>query len=391
LDYLPFLLSPLDASSFYEDFYEKTHLHLKGRIEHYFDSILTLDEIDGFLQQGHISPRDILMTKNHSSDISDWTDVQANGTLVVNKEKIFKCLSKGYSLVLNSLNNYIPRLNKVVSKLSAEMNCGVRVNVYITPPSSQAFESHIDKHDVLVIQLSGYKKWRAYDNPLQLPDGNFELNDGKRDESSASEEIHMNQGDLLYLPRGLRHDANTTEQYSIHASIGLYPVRWLDIVINTLRKSEDLGEVRRSFPFWKGPSEIQLEIEEVKTLLQNSIANISNEMINSRYNKLSVNKTNQSYEGRLQDFLRLSAITENYKICRRYNRQLSVTQEGGFIIVEQSSGERLSYPVFLKDTLDHILSGQIIRIKDLGGPMDMSNKVKFVKKMIADGLVRLIR
>ena len=87
------------------------------------------------------------------------------------------------------------------------------VNVYHSGPKAEALNQHYDTYDVFVLQLEGEKTWTIQE-------------DGKAEDLSSItswKTITMREGDLLYVPKGIFHAAQTAEgcDVSTHVTIGL--------------------------------------------------------------------------------------------------------------------------------------------------------------------------
>lgn len=104
------------------------------------------------------------------------------------------------------------------------------MNLYYTPASAQGFLPHFDTHDVFILQLHGWKRWRLFGSPVVLP-----LVDAKHPLSleeipSPQAEHRLDVGDLLYIPRGFVHEAETGDSSSIHLTIGVHTTQWVDLM-----------------------------------------------------------------------------------------------------------------------------------------------------------------
>lgn len=78
------------------------------------------------------------------------------------------------------------------------------VNAFITPPASQALKAHLADCEVFAFQLLGRKMW-------------FLGDEGKQSE------LVMEDGDVLYMPEGCRHEARSfNDLSSIHISFLLH-------------------------------------------------------------------------------------------------------------------------------------------------------------------------
>lgn len=107
--------------------------------------------------------------------------------------------------------------------LESLFGCKVNANVYVTPSgANQAFETHFDWMDSIIVQITGCKVWRV--SPVRsalnpLPDTVFKVSNNI-DKSSENNTMPLNErgiddlfemsdGALFYLPRGFAHEAAT--------------------------------------------------------------------------------------------------------------------------------------------------------------------------------------
>ena len=115
--------------------------------------------------------------------------------------------------------------------LEAELGCPVQVNLYQTPGGGQGLGSHLDKHDVLVLQLEGEKEWQiSAPESIGLPTRSLE--------GGGERTAILRAGDWLYLPRGVRHEVrNCGSEPSAHFTIGFHPLTWGAILERALVKA----------------------------------------------------------------------------------------------------------------------------------------------------------
>jgi ribosomal protein L16 Arg81 hydroxylase len=115
---------------------------------------------------------------------------------------------------------------KATNLLESLFGVVVNANMYLTPYGAhQAFDSHFDWMDGIIVQVMGCKKWKIYTSPTAsrpLPDTVFKLNqnydqqikNSQRQErgsnfDNAFETFDLRSGSLLYIPRGFAHEAAT--------------------------------------------------------------------------------------------------------------------------------------------------------------------------------------
>lgn len=145
----------------------------------------------------------------------------------VNDDLVWKHFASGATLVLQGLHRTHEPILRFTQQLAADLGHPCQVNAYVTPPQSTGFSDHYDVHDVFVIQIEGQKQWRIREPvwPLPLRDQPW---DQRQDEVAAAaqepplDEVVMNPGDVLYLPRGFLHAATALGEVSIHLTIGVH-------------------------------------------------------------------------------------------------------------------------------------------------------------------------
>ena len=107
------------------------------------------------------------------------------------------------------------------------------MNAYYTPARSRTFPWHWDPHDVLCLQVYGRKTWTVYHPLVERPLHSQQPRMWPGfDQAGARVEgtYTLEPGDLFYLPGGFPHHAKTTEDESLHLSVGLHHVAWHDLV-----------------------------------------------------------------------------------------------------------------------------------------------------------------
>jgi len=110
-------------------------------------------------------------------------------------------------------------IHSMLSLLESEFGCMVGSNAYLTPLNSQGFAPHYDDVDVFILQLEGYKRWRVYapfNKRETLPRQSSRDYTEKEIEENGDEvlDVVLSPGDVLYLPRGWIHQAETVSRPS---------------------------------------------------------------------------------------------------------------------------------------------------------------------------------
>jgi len=143
-------------------------------------------------------------------------------------EKVPELMRRGgFTLVFNNIDLRHEGLAKLAEEMENELGYTVQFNSYLTPPSSQGFEIHWDPMETLVLQLEGRKSWQIYNPIIQLPRPEQRFKPlSSQVPYDTLQEVWLEEGSALYLPRGWLHEASTNRseskgQGSLHLTVGI--------------------------------------------------------------------------------------------------------------------------------------------------------------------------
>lgn len=234
---LEWLLAPCDRTAFFEDVWQKQpKLLASGRPGHFaglFDKA-ALEHVIEFSQPHDPSLRLASASTNERVELP----VAPNGR--INVDQLRKHYLRGQTVILNSVEDFSPRVAHVARSMETEMGARVQVNCYLTPASAQGFHAHYDTHDVLVAQVEGEKLWKVYSRDCVCPLNEMIDGDPKlRGSACAPDEVRLRPGDLLYIPRGWVHEAETEASVSLHLTFGIHPPLGKDLLNAALESLVD--------------------------------------------------------------------------------------------------------------------------------------------------------
>ncbi len=129
-------------------------------------------------------------------------------------------LRDGATLIVDAANELSASLQALCAGLSAELVGACQANLYACWGRTQGFDVHWDDHDVFVVQVEGTKRWSLYGATRPWPTRRDHHQDHPKPETPI-EEIVLEPGDLLYLPRGYWHAAVGTGGPTMHLTIGV--------------------------------------------------------------------------------------------------------------------------------------------------------------------------
>ena len=168
-------------------------------------------------------------------------------TDVIQPNRVLELHAAGATMVVQGLQFTDPHLARVANNLALDLEQPVQVNAYLTPQAAKGLELHFDYHDVFVVHLEGSKRWRVWE-PLErtrLPVRAARVPMPTLDElgQPALDRV-FRPGDVLYLPRGFPHAAETVDAASAHLTIGVVAFSWHQAVRHAVDDAVAAGALR---------------------------------------------------------------------------------------------------------------------------------------------------
>jgi lysine-specific demethylase/histidyl-hydroxylase NO66 len=148
---------------------------------------------------------------------------------VIQPNRVLELHAAGATMVVQGLQLTDPDLARLATNLALDLDQAVQVNAYLTPQAAKGLELHFDYHDVFVVQLDGAKRWRVWE---PLPRTRLPVKAAKVPMPTFEElgppalDRTLHAGDVLYLPRGFPHAAETVDAASAHLTIGVLARTW---------------------------------------------------------------------------------------------------------------------------------------------------------------------
>jgi cupin superfamily protein len=141
-------------------------------------------------------------------------------------------LSTGATLVVDNVDEMLPRLGETARELSTVVGEFTQAHLYATAGDMPAFSPHWDVVDVIAVQVEGEKHWDVYGPGTPNAIDAETDPDNTRPEQPEWSGV-LRQGDVLYLPRGWWHGVRGLGGTSLHISYsfqsrtGLAYLNWL--------------------------------------------------------------------------------------------------------------------------------------------------------------------
>ena len=230
--FLAWLLQPLAVQTFLDKIWGATHYHVKRGCAGYFDSLLNgpsaVEELlECFRREPSAAVR--LVRGNDKKGPDSYRLADGSLDLV----RVRNDFADGYTIVLDNVERYVRAVGSLSHSIEVELNFPTQVNAYVTPPESRGFVPHYDEHDVLILQVQGCKTWHLYD--ADIPPHEMERREAVDTAAlPLSTELLLEVGDVLYMPRGRVHGAETDSEPSLHLTVGIHAPTVLMLMIRAL-------------------------------------------------------------------------------------------------------------------------------------------------------------
>jgi bifunctional lysine-specific demethylase and histidyl-hydroxylase MINA len=270
------IMAPLGAERFFAEYEGKQPLHLKGGADK-FAAVMTWPRLNDLLGQATIWSQHSLQLVLDKDPIPTARycapAVGRDGGQVLrpDPDKVKEFLRRGATLVANDIDHLSAGLTAFADAMEQALGGKVQGNLYLSSRQRQGFGAHFDKHDVYAVHVEGTKTWHVYEgrttDPIEHP--LFQSLGREHHEKAKGAklmDVHMEPGDLLYLPRGQYHDALADEGGTVHVAFGVtYPIG-MDVVSFLFERVVAEPEFRANLPRQGGPAAEQALAERLSLL-----------------------------------------------------------------------------------------------------------------------------
>jgi ribosomal protein L16 Arg81 hydroxylase len=389
---LSYLLDPMPFSAFLEAHWEKEPLHLQRQAPGYYAGLFGLEEVERYLFT--VRPRGNALKLVARGKPNIVFHEQEEASLPV----VYQAFREGYTINLNGVHRHWPAVHTLVDAVRRQLRCYTNVNVYVTGPESQGFDTHHDGHDVFVLQTCGRKRWRLYEVQEELPLEGRETSLRRNDAGGWGEpvrEIELSAGDLLYLPRGVPHSAVTGDCCSVHLTIGIRPLL-MEAVLSELIRSVVRNDAhwRRAVPLAgaRGTRPVP-SIQAIKERLLENLGALGplDSLIETLEEQLL--RTEEAVGlgpgGYLSSLEHLDALQLDSELECRPGHSGVLSRRGEEVVLTFTGGSLVA-PAFCESSLRYILERSRFRVGGLPETLTGEARVTLCRRLVREGLLRVV-
>lgn len=394
------LVSPYSAGDFLAEYWQKSALLIRGNETDRFQTLLPSIELEAILLMADELPSEAVELVGRTSEI-EHEKSKSPGAL-----KDF--FIQGSTIRVKGIEKHSGPLTELCRNIEQELGFPTRANLYCTPAGARGFDLHFDTHEVLVLQLLGRKKWQVYESTFRLPleyvpplsfeDDRAALKrarGGRRagqDEISKAElgplalEVTLEAGDCLYLPRGFVHQAEALDEASVHLSIGIHVLTWLDLLAVSLGRSANRQEsLRQALPIgWFKDADVRktlasefahrVQLFSQSADLESALDEIADSMIRHR--------------GVESSEVRANGLDRDTKLEGRGHLQIYLSNDGN--LAGLALGAKVFWmPASLAPALRFVAERKSFCVHELPGQFTDDGKLNFLRRLVKDEFLRI--
>jgi len=374
------LLAPFPEEEFRTQYWEqKPLIVLRGNPDFYGD-FYTLKDFDAAIAR---APDHV----NTANAAANKKAVTYRSTTVRGIESVLADMREGHTLMLDRLNEADPKLGLFCRLLGSELGSSSQTNLYLTPAHGQGYFPHWDNHDVFILQVMGSKRWKIEKTRRAFPGSGDRMGDDGRELRGSVHSFTLEQGDLVYIPRGFVHAAECGEVPSLHITFGIRPFLLEEVLAEAIRAAVQRDERwRAALPlgFMRG------QREQVVRRAMAALRDITDEAFLSavvdRFRERSVETFPLDVSGQVADFFQPVPIGLDDRVGPRRGIVYRVRSDGDSVRLNYGA-RTIVFPGFFQEALSFSLETPAYRVRDLPGELQDEERIVFIERLMREGLV----
>lgn len=270
------ILAPLSAEHFIGSYAGQRPCLIRGHAAK-FQGLFSWPELNRTLVQRWLDYPRIRLVRNAETlpparYVNHQVGRRGQTNPIVRTDRVEHEMRRGAMLHLASVEELNEAIRALANDAAGIFKTNVFVNLHAGLQASRGFDVHWDGHDVLVLQVSGKKLWRLYGVTVPHPLAVSPLEKTGAPTSMVWEGM-LEQGDVLYLPRGYWHAAKALEEPTLHLTIGVVNSTGLDFLAWMSRRLEHEVEFRRDIPTFGTIEEKNQYLHQLKSRLATALTN----------------------------------------------------------------------------------------------------------------------
>jgi hypothetical protein len=268
LDALAEILAPHAPGEFFDSSWGVNVLHVRGRAGR-FTHFMPWPRLSEILRRHRLDfPRLRLVRDGKPVPVASYLrhvsgSRQRTTVPRIKSSELTKQLREGATLVLDAVDELSEPVEELAVGLELLFREHVQVNLYAGWQTSRGFDLHWDDHDVFILQVAGRKRWSVYGETRRAPLVN-DVAKASRPEGRPVWTATLEDGDMLYIPRGWWHVAEPLAEPTLHLTVGVHNRTGLDLLRWLSERMRASESFRRDLPRMSSTGERAAHFERLR-------------------------------------------------------------------------------------------------------------------------------
>lgn len=361
-----------------------------------YADVLSLSAVDSLICTGGLRAPSLRLVRSGASVAdADYIRAQTTGGVRVNDaidaRGVMRSFASGATVVLQALHRLVPSVQAFCEELEDFFGHPLQANAYLTPEHARGLGVHHDTHDVLVLQLFGTKHWQLYPQAVVHAVDGYPASKRYPELTSPDVSLTLSPGDCLYLPRGLPHDAHSTDGASLHLTLGIRSPTWLDILKPALEQLHEIPDLRASLPLRRAPG-AGAELTELARKLRQALDQAAGWLQNLDAQALAQAQltrqraSRRSACGALAQLATLAPIDARTAFVRNRPQHWALHGDAAHTLL-LAGHTGLQFPAHIRPALEHLLGLHPVTAEGLADHLDGAGALVLVKRLYREGLL----
>lgn len=266
------VLAPYPVDQFFQDNWCKSFKHIPGW-KGKFTELLTWARLNEILRQHRLEPPRLrlaldgkMIPPENFIKYLRGKRRQFSPIPSLLPTQLTEHLYQGATLVLDAVDELHEPLTQLAESLERLFQVHIQMNIYAGWKISNGFDLHWDDHEVLVLQATGRKRWKVYRPTRLYPLGKDLVENSPPTEDPVWDGI-LEDGDVLYIPRGWWHVALPLAEPTLHITVGITNPTGVDLLTWMIEHLRAKELVRMDLPRLWSAVEQQDYLDNLRTAL----------------------------------------------------------------------------------------------------------------------------
>jgi ribosomal protein L16 Arg81 hydroxylase len=210
------LIAPFSEPEFLAMLRARSLVFRRGADEKKFDAVLDWDKFRSVIENDF--PPDKLRVTRDGKPVMSHMYVERGK---VNVKNLGRLLEHGASLIASPFEAYVPQVQALCADVARHVNERTYCGVVATVGRGCAIRLHYDPQDILILQITGTKRWKIYDHPVVCPVVGMPEQTPPQSEPIFDDTLRP--GDFLFVPAGHWHHCENGPERCLHLGILIEP------------------------------------------------------------------------------------------------------------------------------------------------------------------------